>query len=76
MTQALHHTKAREVAPGHWAVVKPLRDSSLWHRWKAERACRATVRHCWHPEDLIGWFCCECGAETDGMPAQDCVHCS
>ena len=25
--------------------------------------------HWWHPADpMIAWFCCQCGAERDGMP--------
>jgi hypothetical protein len=75
MTQALHHTNAREVAPGVWEVAKPLRDSSFWHRGVQERACRKATGHCFHPEDLIGWFCCLCAAETDGMPKQECALC-
>jgi hypothetical protein len=75
VTQALHHTNARQLAPNGWEVVKPLPDSSPWHRWKRDRACHKALGHCYHPEDLIGWFCCECGAETDGMPPQDCVRC-
>jgi hypothetical protein len=75
MTAAIHHRTAREIAPGVWDVARPLRDTSLWHRWKQERACRKATGHCWHPEALIDWFCCLCGADTDGMPPQECVHC-
>lgn len=70
-----HHLNAAEIAPGVWQPARPLRDTSLWHRWRRERACRQTVGHCWHPESLIDWYCCECGGETDGQPPQKCVHC-
>lgn len=70
-----HHSTRVERVPGVWEVAKPLRHTSWWCRFKQERACRKAVGHCWHPEDLIGWFCCSCGGETDGMPAQECVHC-
>jgi hypothetical protein len=49
--------------------ARPLVDSSPWHRWKARRACRAAGGHWWHPADaMIEWFCCQCGADRDGMP--------
>jgi hypothetical protein len=76
MTQSLHHANAREVAPGLWQVAKPLRDTSPLHRWNRERACLKSLGHCWHPEDMIGWYCCECGGDTEGTPEQWCVHCS
>lgn len=69
-----HHTVKRKVG-GVLVVVRPLRDSSPWHRWKQERACRRDLGHCWHPESLIGWWCCECSAEIDGMPPQNCSFC-
>lgn len=70
-----HHHVAQEVAPGAWQPAKPARDNSLWHRWKKERACRRETGHCWHPEGFHDWFCCMCAGETEGMPAQKCVHC-
>jgi hypothetical protein len=70
-----HHSIQREVAPGYWEVAKPERDSSIWHRWRQERHCRTTLGHCFHPEGFSDWFCCECGAETDGMPPQRCCYC-
>ena len=75
MTQVVHHQTTREVA-GTWEVARPLRDSSPWHRFKQERACRQATNHCFHPEGLIDWWCCMCSAETDGMPPQECVHCT
>ncbi len=37
--------------------------------WKVRRACRKRGGHWWHPADpMIAWFCCQCGAERDGMP--------
>lgn len=49
---------------GLWFHAKPLRDTSLLHRWKHERSCS----HEWHPENAMGvdWFCCKCGKEADG----------
>jgi hypothetical protein len=62
----------------HTEVARPLRDSSWWHRWRQERACRKATGHCWHADEMgmIGWFCCCCGGETDGMPPQRCIHCT
>lgn len=50
--------------------AKPLRPSWGLLRWKVERRCRKAGGHWWHPDDsgMIGWFCCQCGAERDGMP--------
>lgn len=70
----LHHTVKHEVG-GVWVVSRPLRDTSWWQRRKQERACRRRFGHCWHPEDLVGWWCCLCSAETDGMPPQRCAYC-
>jgi hypothetical protein len=71
-----HHASKRQVAPGIWDYARPLRNTSWWHRRKQERACRKTTGHCWHPDGLIGWWCCMCSADTDGMPPQNCVHCA
>lgn len=71
-----HHSVKREVVPGVWEVARPLRDTSRWHRWRQERACRKTTGHCWHPDGFVDWFCCMCSANTDGMPPQRCVHCA
>lgn len=73
-----HHRNLREVIPGRWEVARPLRDTSWWHRWRAERACRKQFGHCWHPDEtgMIGWFCCMCSGEVDGMPDQNCVFCT
>lgn len=72
-----HHTVRAEVAPGVWEIARPLRDTSRWHRWRQARACKQTVGHCWHAdsESLVGWWCCVCSTETDGMPDQRCVFC-
>lgn len=75
MTATTHHANAREVSPGIWDVARPMRDSSPWHRWKQERACGKATGHCWHPESLIGWWCCMCSAGDDGMPSRECVYC-
>lgn len=64
-----HHTVVRRVG-GTMEVARPLRDASWWHRWKAERACRKTLGHCWHPMGFVDWFCC------DRMTAhQESVNC-
>jgi hypothetical protein len=70
-----HHAVSTRSPEGAVYVARPLRDTSWWHRWKQERACRKGTGHCWHPEGLIDWWCCMCSAETDGMPEQECVHC-
>jgi hypothetical protein len=71
-----HHASLTEAAPGVWQVARPLRDTSLWHQWRRERACRKTIGHCWHPEAFADWFCCVCSAETGGMPARQCAFCA
>jgi hypothetical protein len=71
----IHHATKRQIAPGIWGHARPLRDTSWWHRLKRERACRKTTGHCWHPDGLIDWWCCMCGADTEGSPPQNCVHC-
>lgn len=48
--------------------VKPLRASWGLLRWRVERACKRDGGHWWHPEGMIDWYCCQCGAERDGMP--------
>lgn len=62
--------------PDHVAIVhktgepaQPLRASWVL-QWRLERACRKRGGHWWHfdPISMIGWFCCQCGAEQDGMP--------
>lgn len=70
-----HHRQRREVAPGVWEIARPLRDTSWWHRWRAERACRKATGHCWHPDGFVDWWCCMCSADTDGMPEHRCTHC-
>lgn len=71
---AEHHSVKVRTA-GLLLVARPLRDTSWWHRWKQERACRKATGHCWHPEGLVDWWCCMCSGETDGMPEQRCAHC-
>lgn len=74
---SLHHRTMVRVGD-RVEIARPLRDSNWWHRWRQERACRKTVGHCWHADEqaMIGWFCCMCGGETDGMPPQRFVHCT
>lgn len=71
-----HHRVRHRTAAGALEIVRPVRDTSWWHRWKAERACRKQLGHCWHPEGMIDWWCCLCSGETEGMPEQRCVFCS
>lgn len=53
---------------GLWLPTPPLHPTGLLG-WKVRRACRKRGGHWWHPADaMIGWFCCACGAERDGMP--------
>ena len=75
MSQAQHHANAYRVSSGGEVIPKTPRATSLWRRWQQESACRRTVGHCWHAEEFIAWFCCSCGAETDGMPPQQCKLC-
>jgi predicted kinase len=42
----------------------------------SEWMCRQETNHCWHPDALIDWWCCMCGAEIDGMPPQKCRACA
>jgi hypothetical protein len=70
-----HHANMAMTAGGAWRPLRPARDTSLWHRWKRERACRREVGHCWHPHGFTEWWCCACGGETEGHPPQKCVHC-
>jgi hypothetical protein len=70
------HHRILATAAGTWGVARPLRDTSWWRRHQAERACRKTLGHCWHPEGLIDWWCCACSGETDGMPEQRCKVCA
>lgn len=54
-----------------------LPDLGWWRslRWRWD--CRRTRGHCWHPSDpMIGWACCSCPAEVDGMPADRCRTCA
>lgn len=77
MTATNHHSARSEVAPGVWDIARPVRAHGLWFRWRHERQCAKTLGHCWHPADaMIAWFCCVCGGETDGMPAQRCRICT
>ncbi|MER7280379.1 hypothetical protein ABT369_38680 [Dactylosporangium sp. NPDC000244] len=69
-----HHATLRRVS-GVTEVARPLRGTG-WTQWRAERACRKTIGHCWHPDGMVGWWCCECSAATEGMPEQRCVHCA
>jgi hypothetical protein len=47
-----------------------------WRRWRWIRDCRRARGHCWNPADaMIAWACCECPAETDGMPPDRCTTC-
>jgi hypothetical protein len=72
-----HHAVMRRVAPGisgSTEVARPLRGHG-WTQWRAERVCRKTTGHCWHPEGMVGWWCCMCSGETDDMPRQRCVRC-
>lgn len=58
-------------------VARPARLTSRWQQWKRERACRRLTYHCWHPANaMIEWFCCMCGGDVDGMPAQRCTMCT
>jgi hypothetical protein len=61
--------------PFHAATVGPLFDSpakQIRGPWlmqlRAEIECVASGGHWWHPDGMIDWFCCQCGAEIDGMP--------
>lgn len=70
-----HHVTVRRVAPDVTEVARPLRGTG-WTQWRAERACRKSTAHCWHPEGMVDWWCCMCSADTDGMPEQRCTYCT
>lgn len=78
MTIQGHHQTRRHRAGGGWEVARPLRDTSWWHQWRQERACRKAFGHCYHPDGMgmIGWWCCMCSGEIDGMPPQCCAFCT
>lgn len=70
-----HHSTHASAAPnGPWEVARPLR-VGWWEQRVREWRCRRETGHCWHPEGMIDWWCCECSGETDGMPAQRCLLC-
>jgi len=55
------HSVFEEYTPGYWRIARPLRAP-----WDVRVKCD----HRWHPADsMIGWFCCRCGDERDGMPS-------
>lgn len=69
MSQHPQHLVGRMMAtPGYYEPAQPLRAPWGLQRWRIEWACRKRGGHWWHPEGMIGWFCCQCGAERDGMP--------
>lgn len=70
-----HHGVRLEVIPGHWEVARPARLASPVEQWRRSRECRREFGHCWHPQELILWWCCLCGTDIDGMPSQDCRFC-
>lgn len=76
MTGTNHHAARELTAAGTWKVARPLRDTSWWHQWRREWRCRRETGHCWHPEEMIDWWCCACSAATEGMPPQRCVYCA
>jgi hypothetical protein len=56
-------------AAGVWQPMRPVWDTGWVNRWLIRRGCRRDGGHFWHPEGaMIDWFCCRCGAGTDGMP--------
>jgi len=65
LTHPKHHVMA---GPTYIHPAKPLRASDLFLRWRLQRACRKRGGHWWHPYTELDWFCCQCGAERDGMP--------
>lgn len=70
-----HHTL--RCGPDGGEVARPPRRPSRWQQWRRKRACRRLTHHCWHPADaMIEWFCCMCGGDIDGMPAQRCTMCA
>jgi hypothetical protein len=73
----LHHiVRVQSVFGGPHEVARPLQDGSWLRRIRATRRCRRVTGHCWHPADeMIMWFCCECGTDTDGMPPKECKIC-
>lgn len=73
-----HQTRRRRSGLDGWEIARPLRDTSWWRQWRRERACRKAFGCCWHPDEMgmIGWWCCMCSGEIDGMPPQRCAFCT
>lgn len=76
MTQTAHHANKVQVSPGIWGYARPVRDSSPWHRWRQERACRKDAGHCWHADEFADAWCCMCGKTAEGLPINRCAHCA
>lgn len=73
---ARHHADRIQSTPGVWSVARPPRSGWAWRQWRKERDCRRTLGHCWHAgAGWTEWWCCSCGADTEGTPAQECVVC-
>lgn len=64
------HTRLIAGADGTWWPEKPVPTPSGYAQWKRMWDCKhKRGGHWWHPSDaMIGWFCCGCGCERDGMP--------
>lgn len=61
---ACDSVKAEAFPGGPYVAVAPLRAS-----WRVQRRLERACSHHWHPADpMIRWFCCNCGADRDGMP--------
>ncbi len=71
-----HHTIVVRVAPGVTEIARPLRASGFFLRRRLERNCGKTLGHCWHPDGMIDWWCCNCSGDEDGMPPQRCRICT
>lgn len=66
---AKHPEHAALTGPLYLQPAKPLRGSWLVQA-QAERNCIDRGGHWWHPDEegMIEWYCCQCGAETEGLP--------
>jgi hypothetical protein len=64
------HVVTVEPWPGGPAMpARPIPADGVIQRWRDRRACWVRGGHWWHPADeMIAWFCCQCGAQRDGMP--------
>jgi hypothetical protein len=70
-----NHALVEEPVPGFFRPIVPVHPGGI-DGWRVRRWCRSQGGHWWHvdPSDMIGWQCCNCGAEKDGYPEDGSPH--